>query len=87
MTGFEFKPVNESQVLKFIKRLHPKKATGVHKIPPKIVKAAAPIISRHVYDIANMTNKMQTKEAFPTQLKKAQVTPIFKKDDPFSEKN
>ena len=30
---------------------------------------------------------MQAKEAFPTQLKCAQVTPIFKKDDPFTEKN
>ena len=62
----------------------PKKATGVDAIPPKIVKAAAPVISRH---IANLANEMQAKEAFPTQLKSAQVTPIFEKDDPFTEKN
>lgn len=68
---------------KCIKKLHPKKATGVDAIPPKIIKAAAPVISRHV---ANLANEMQSKEAFPTQLKKAQVTPVFKKDDPFIEK-
>ena len=82
--SFEFSPVTEAQVNKCIKRLDPKKATGVDAIPPKIVKAAAPVISRH---IANLANEMQAKEAFPTQLKCAQVTPIFKKDDPFTEKN
>ena len=61
----------------------PKKATGVDAIPPKIVKAAAPVISRH---ISNLANEMQAKEAYLTQLKSAQVTPIFKKDDPFIEK-
>ena len=54
-----------------------KKATDVDAIPPKIVKAAAPVISRH---IASIANEMQAKEAFPTQLKDAQVTPIYKKD-------
>ena len=33
-----------------------------------------------------MANEMQAKEAFPTQLKSAQVTSIYKKDDPFTEK-
>ena len=60
------------------KTTRPKKATGFDAIPPKAVKAATPVISRH---IAKMTNEMQAKEAFPTQ-----VTPIFKKDDPFLEK-
>ena len=68
---------------KCIKRLDSKKATGVDAIPPKIVKAVAPVISRH---IASMANEMQAKEAFPTQLKSAQVTPIYKKDDPITEK-
>ena len=84
VSDFEFSPVTESQVKKCIKRLDPKKATGVDAIPPKAVKAAAPVISRH---IAKMANEMQAKETFPTQLKMAQVTPIFKKDDPFLEKN
>ena len=61
-----------------------KKATGVDAIPSKIVKAAAPVISRH---IASMANEMHAKEAFPTQLKSAQVTPIYKKGCSFTEKN
>ena len=68
---------------KYTKRLDSKKATGVDAIPPKIVKIAASVISRH---IASMANEMQAKEAFQTRLKSAQVTPIYKKDDPFTEK-
>ena len=32
-----------------------------------------------------MANEMQAKEPFPAQLRMAQVTPIFKKDDSFPE--
>ena len=60
----------------------PKKATGVDAIQPKADKAAAPVISRH---IAKMANEMKAKETLLTQLKMAQVTPIFKKDNPFLE--
>ena len=83
VSNFDFSPVTESQVRKCIKRLDSKKATGVDAIPQKIVKAAAPVISRH---IASMANEMHAKEAFPTQLKSVHVTPFYKKDDPFTEK-
>lgn len=83
MTTFEFKPVTVTQVSKCVKRLYTKKATGVDAIHSKIIKAAAPVISRHV---ANLTNEIQTKEAFPTHLSKTQVSPIFKKDDPLHRK-
>ena len=73
MSDFEFSPITGSQVKKCIKRLDPKKATGVDALQPK---AAAPVISRH---IAKIANEMQAEETFPTQLKMAQVTPIFKK--------
>ena len=69
--------VTESQLKKNrIKRVDLKRATGVDAIPPKLVKAAAPVISRH---IASIANKIQTKEAFPTKLKSTQVTPIYRK--------
>ena len=65
---FEFMPVTEEQVQKCIKRRDAKKATWVDAIPPKIVKAAAPVLSKHIVSLAN---EMQAKEAFPTQLKNA----------------
>ena len=53
VSNFDFSPVTESQVRKCIKRLDSKKATGVNAIPPKIIKAAAPVISRHITSMAN----------------------------------
>lgn len=82
--SFEFKPVTEKQVSTCIKKLNIKKATGVDTIPPKIVKAASPSLC---LPICNIANTMQSKGVFPSQLKKAQVTPIYKKDDPFTQKN
>ena len=70
----------EKQVLKCSKKLDPKKATGVDAIPPKVVKAAMPSLSQ---PICNIASAIICKETFPNRLKMAQVTPIFKKDDPF----
>ena len=64
--------------------MNPKKATGVDAIPPKIIKAAMPSLT---LPICNITNTMLSKETFPSQLKMAQVTPIFKKDDPLIHQN
>ena len=48
---------------KYTKRLNTKKATAVDAIPPKIVKAAASVISRH---IASKANEMQVCEKINT---------------------
>ena len=45
----------------------------------KIIKAAT---SSLTLPICNIANTMQSKETFPSQLKLAQVTPIFKKNTP-----
>ena len=56
-----------------------KPITEIHVKKKKKKKqlVVAPIISRHIADIPN---EMQRKEAFPTQLMQAQVTPTFKTD-------
>ena len=82
--NFEFETITEKQVSTCIKKLNPKKATGVDAIPPNIIKAAMPSL---ILPICNIVNTMLSKETFPSQLKMAQVTPIFKKDDPFIPKN
>ena len=78
--NFDFKPVSESQVLKIINSLSSKKATGVDQIPPKILKAGAEVLSGPV---SSIFNKGVSQNQFPDRLKVAQVSPIFKKDDPF----
>ena len=64
--------------------MDPKKATGVDALPPKILKAASNIISQ---PITNIANHMIKNSQFPNNLKLAQVTPIYKKEDPFVKMN
>ena len=80
---FKFQPVTEKQVITCIKKLDAKKTTGVDALPPKIIKAALPSL---ILPIRNIANEMQIKETFPSRLKMAQVTPVYKKDDPFIQK-
>ena len=54
-------------------------------IPPKIVKAAAPVTSRH---IKNIVNEMQANfGVLPNSVEKSPVYPYLQKDDPFVDKN
>ena len=80
---FSFKPVSESQVFKVISSLNSKKATGVDRIPPKILRMGAEAFSGPISSIFDM-DIFQKK--FPDRLQVAQVSPI-KKDDPFIKKN
>ena len=67
------------------KEIKSKKATGVDNIPPNIVKAAAPVTSRH---IKNIVNEMQANFGIiPNSVEKSPGYPYLQKDDPFVEKN
>ena len=64
--------------------LNPKKVTGVDNIPPKILNCSAQSIS---VPLSRIVNKMIETNIFLDDLKKAKVTPLYKKDDPFVMKN
>jgi hypothetical protein len=81
---FHFQSVTQTEISKSLKSLNPKKATGVDNIPPKILNCSAPSIS---VPLTRIVNKMIETNIFPDDLKKAQVTPLYKKDDPFVMKN
>ena len=81
--AFKFQPVTEKQVITYIKKLDAKKATGVDALPPKFIKAALPSLT---LPIRNIANEMQIKETFPSRLKMAQVTPVYKKMTPLFRK-
>ena len=66
------------EINKIIKELDPKKATGLDKIPPKIVKMSANVIDSH---LANVINNDITKNVFSEKAKVASVRPIFKKNE------
>ena len=83
-SNFNFKHVTPNTVEKLLTESNPKKATGCDNIPPKILKCAASSIC---HPLTTIINKMIDTNKFPSELKRAQVTPIFKKDDPFIMKN
>ena len=81
--SFKFKPVSLSDIELEIRLLNLKKATTHKNIPPKKLKSSSKatvnILHRLFYETI-------TKGIFPDNLKLADVTPVFKKDDPFDKK-
>ena len=83
-TDFSFREVLERDVCKKLKNLNPKKATGHDNIPPKLVKIGASILCKPITYLVNMSIKTSV---FPDTLKRAEVTPIYKKEDMLDKKN
>lgn len=75
---FRCKPVSEDYVLKHIKSLSDKKATGLDNMPAKLLKIASEYIARPVTHIVNLS--MFT-SMFPLKWKCARICPIYKKGD------
>ena len=64
---------------KEIKLLNIKKATTFKNIPPKVLKSSAHNCSE---TLAKLCNDTMNNSEFPDELKLAEVTAIFRKDDP-----
>ncbi|CAH1252651.1 Hypp973 [Branchiostoma lanceolatum] len=72
---FSFESVDESTVLNELQRLKTKKATGLDKIPSKLLKDSAPVIVKpltHIFNLSLATGQV------PTDWKEAQISPIHK---------
>ena len=78
--NFEFKSTNDTVVSKIINKFNVKKATGVDKISVKLMKLSKESIVTPITKIINISIETCI---FPDRLKEAQVTPLFKKNDPF----
>ena len=76
--SFQIPYITSEQVLSFINKLDPTKATGVDGLGPKIIKLAANILSP---SIAMLINKSVLTGTFPSELKNAKVYPIHKGGD------
>ena len=81
---FSFSETSFSEVEKELIQLNPKKACTFQNIPPKHLKqtseVCAPVLS-------NLINESIRNNKFPEELKLADITPVFKKDDATSVKN
>ena len=73
-----------SDIEKELRSLNPNKAYTFKNIPPKILKGSREYCSDILQKLFNKT--LSNKE-FPDELKLADVTPIYKKDDPNKSKN
>ena len=81
---FVFEKVTTDKVEKIINNINIKKATGVNGIPAKIIKCSKSIIAPQITSSLNMSIDQSV---FPDKLKKAQVTPLYKKNDPLLKTN
>ncbi len=75
---FEFKNVNSSYVEKLLSKKNRKNATGYDNIPPKIVKICSNELSVTLTELIN--HSFETSR-FPEYMKKAEISPLFKKKD------
>ena len=72
---FSFEPTNPIEVQKRLKNINTKKATGFDKIPPKLVKLSAEILSTSLSIAMNSSLKYGV---FPDDAKIASVIPLDK---------
>ena len=82
--NFEFQHITSDKIEKIIDKINIKKASGFDNIPAKVIKQCKPIISNQLTSLINLSIDTGV---FPDSLKKAQVTPLHKKNDPLSKTN
>jgi hypothetical protein len=82
--NFEFQHITSDKIEKIIDKINIKKASGFDNIPAKVIKQCKPIISNQLTSLINLSIDTGV---FPDSLKKAQVTPLHKKNYPLSKTN
>ena len=84
LSTFNFVEPSLDEVEKEIKALNPKKANTFNNIPTKILKQNVDICCPVLYKL--VVEAFQT-GVFPDELKLADITPTYKKEDPTNTKN
>ena len=85
--NFKFEPVSLSDTELEVRLLNSKKATIHKNILPKILKSSSEATVNVLHTVLRLINDTITKGVFPDNSKPADVTPVFKKDDPFDKIN
>ena len=75
--GFSLAKVDEEKVLTMLQKINTSKSTGLDNLPAKFLKDAAPIISKPLTHIINMSIECGD---IPCDMKSARVVPIHKKN-------
>ena len=72
---FNFEPVNENQIKRYLKNLDVNKAVGIDQIPPKLVKLSADFLTPLLTTAINTSIKLNI---FSDSAKIASVVPLDK---------
>ena len=81
---FSFKTVEIGDIEEEINNINPKKATTINSIPPKIFKKSSKVSASVLH---KRFNDSIEKSDFPQNLKLADITPAYKKNDPLDKTN
>ena len=81
---FAFEEVEQIQIEKEILQLNSKKSPGSDFIPPKVVKESFKVLTP---PLTKLFNASVEGNLFPSDLKYANVSPLFKKDDSTNKEN
>ena len=72
-----FQRINVQKVIKLLKAIDVSKATGLDKIPNRLLKIAADVVAP---SLTGIFNQSLVTGIFPSDWKMAKVSPIFKND-------
>ena len=81
---FSFNTIDQKQMEKEVLQLKPKKSAGPDDIPPKIVKDSSTVLKATLTELFNTS---VNENFFPSDLKYANVSPLFKKGDSTNKEN
>ena len=81
---FQFRTVSQSEVVDLLDRLPTGKAPGYDSISGQCIKSVKQEVG---VPLTSLVNRMFTEHLFPNPLKKADVTPIYKKENRLSKEN
>ena len=80
----DVKPVTQGQVLAVLESLNANKATGCDAIPAKVMKIGAKELSQ---PLTTLFNSCIHNRVWPSDWKRGDWTPVYKKDDKYSKEN
>ena len=81
--SFNFEVVDHTCIAKKLKMINIRKATGYDNIPAKLLRLAH---NELTYPITNLVNNSMAMSTFPGQLKCAELSPLYKKEDNLNKK-
>ena len=81
---FNFEHTSENDVFKVLKHIDTRKSTGFDNLPPRIIKYSTDYL---VPFLTSVINKCIDDRVFPSHLKFAEISSIFKKNDKLNKEN